>query len=70
MKWGAHLGIFSTQPNLFISAGDQSNMCTFSWHTTARAEAGLFMSYKVLNVCGEGNSVWQLLTILDFSYVL
>ena len=38
-------------PCLFF-AGEQFNMCTLSWHTAARAEAGLFSSYKVLNVGG------------------
>ena len=27
-------------------------MCTLSWHTSARAEAGLFSSYTVLKVGG------------------
>ena len=33
-------------------AGEQFNMCTLSWHNTARAEAGLFSSYTVLKVGG------------------
>ena len=34
----------------YFFAGEQFNMCTLLWHTSACAEAGLFSSYKVLNV--------------------
>ena len=43
---------FRSIPNLFIFAGEQFDMCTLSWHTSARAEAGLFSSCKVLNAGG------------------
>ena len=33
-------------------AGEQFNMCTLSWHTSARTEAGLFSSSTVLKVGG------------------
>ena len=36
-------------------ADEQFSMCTLSWHTSARAEAGLFSSYKALKA-GGGNS--------------
>ena len=34
----------------YFFAGEQFNMCILLWHTFACAEAGLFSSYKVLNV--------------------
>ena len=39
------------QISLFFADG-QFNMCTLSWHTSARAEARLFSSYKALKVGG------------------
>ena len=51
---GAHLGVFPPLIILLLLlfAGEQFNMCTLSWHTSARAEAWLFSTYKVLKVGG------------------
>ena len=50
---GAFCGIPAPyQIFLFFAGEQQLNMCTLSWHTSARAEAGLFSSYIVLKVGG------------------
>ena len=53
VKVGCLFGGYSRPlSNIFIFAGEQSNMFTLLWHTSAHAEAGLFSSYKALNVGG------------------
>ena len=53
-KGGVHFAVFPPPPHqiFLFFAGEQFNMCTLSWLTTARAEAGLFSSYTVLKVGG------------------
>ena len=53
-KGGVPISGYSRPPyQIFLFfAGEQFNMCTLSWHTSAHAEAGLFSSYKVLKVSG------------------
>ena len=54
-KGGCLIGdILAPLSNIFIFAGEQSNMCALSWHTSPGAESGLCLSYKTLKV---GNSV-------------
>ena len=47
---GPFRGIPAPYQIFLFFAGEQINMCTLSWHTSARAEAGLFSSYRVLRV--------------------
>ena len=59
MEWGgeggwgggdAHLRVFSSPTKSLFFSSEQSNMRTFSWYTSAYAEARLFSSYKALKV--------------------
>ena len=47
---GVYFGVFPPLIRYFYFL--QLNRFTLSWHTSARAEAGLFSSYTVLKVGG------------------
>ena len=47
-------GILDRYQMFLVFAGEQPNICTFSWYTSGRADAGLFSRYRSLkNVWGN-----------------